>query len=92
MLIYLVLNRELNLGGTMQTNSYIATPIHTRNEEDINYKSDFDIDKSWQKRAHKLQERRWRKLSSKRVKLDDSIDNPNIRLSDYEFRARRFAH
>lgn len=73
----------------MTTLGYIATPIHTSYEQN---NSDFDRDERWARRSHKLQSRRWRKLTSKRVRLDDSIDSPRVRLSEYEFRAQRLAH
>lgn len=73
----------------MQATSYIATPIHTKYDDGF---SEFDQDKNWSERAHRLQERRWRKLSNQHVKLDDSIDSSQVRLTDYEFKVRRLAH
>ena len=48
----------------MKSISFIATPVDTKDYG--NYIEDvFEQDQSWQKRARKLRERRWRKLASK---------------------------
>jgi hypothetical protein len=67
----------------MKSISFIPTPIHTKEFDtysddifhaDRHWEDIIDKHRGWQKRARKLQDRRWRKLSSKMIKDPGKID------------------
>lgn len=54
----------------MKKNQFIETPI---NMGAYRHLGDFDHPHGWEKRARKLRDRRWRKLTAKMMRRDDSV-------------------
>lgn len=54
----------------MKKRVFIETPM---NMGAYRHLGDFDHPGGWQKRARKLQERRWRKISGRLMRRDDSV-------------------